>query len=147
MVEKLLGDLLNELDISYPNTLTVEELHKQGFSDYTIHEALRRELIISPYHTFYSTLGTGERIGLSSTGFELLNQIRMKKSIEQLDASIKKFNESSDKSSTVLIGLTVFIGLLTILLIPEQKIDWVVIAYILFLIVLFHKKLLRIFRR
>ncbi len=77
---------------------------------------------------------------LTIKGFELLNQIWIKK-------AIVKFNESSDKSSDILISVTFFIGLLTILLIPEQKIFWVVIAYILFIIVLYRKKLQRIFRK
>jgi len=105
---------------------------------------------------------------LNIPGFEFLNQI-------QINKAIVKFNESSDKSyeqiidltdklglsveklylsserleklNHILIALTFFIVLLTILLIPEQYKFFLVFAYIMFIIVLYRRKLLRIFRK
>lgn len=123
-MEKHLGDLLKELNKRYPENPTVSELHNEKFTDNIIHEAKRRDLIIHPYDTLsYTSLGTSERVSLSTKGFELLNQIRMNEDIEQLDKSIKKFNDSSDRASNVLVILTIllaFIGYVTAIGVESQ---------------------------
>ena len=43
-----LGKLLEELDKAYPDTLTVDRLHKKEISDDLIAEAVQRELVIYP---------------------------------------------------------------------------------------------------
>lgn len=60
---------------------------------------------------------------LTNKGLEYLNQIRIKNDIEHLDDSIRKFNESSDKSAKImelytvrLVNLTWLLVILTILL-------------------------------
>lgn len=50
---------------------------------------------------------------LNIPGFEFLNQIRIKKALEQLDNSIKKFNESSDRASKTMTLLTIVIAVMT----------------------------------
>lgn len=52
---------------------------------------------------------------LTNKGLDRLTQIRIKNTIEQLDKSIKKFNESSDKSSNKMIELTWAIYTFTII--------------------------------
>ncbi|NJD75959.1 MAG: hypothetical protein FIB08_02515 [Candidatus Methanoperedens sp.] len=106
-MHKYLGELLDELDNSYPKPLTIEELRKRKISSDAILEALDAGLINYPPH--YSGILTrrvfekdnlNEKMpcNLSSKGFELLNQVRMEKTIEQLDDSIIEFNKSSDRA-------------------------------------------------
>ena len=92
-----LGELLEKLDKVYPKSLTVQELRQEIAIDVdgTIQEAMSRQLITYPSYKPDSPLGTGDRISLGIKGFELLNQIRIKKAIEDL-------NKSSDKASKVL---------------------------------------------
>jgi len=120
-MEKHLDDLLEELGNAYPETPTYKELKEKQFPEDTLQEALKRDLIIPSYDKFpVRNFGTGDRIGLSVKGYEYLNQIRIKKTIEQLNVSIKKFNESSDKTANILVGLTALLGFLALLSIPPN---------------------------
>lgn len=113
-MERQLGNFLEELDRISPNSMKEEEIKKR-FSIGLWEEAWDRDLIVrdrernEKEHESYWKLG--------SKGFELLNQVRMKKLINHLNISIIKFNKSSDRSSTIMIILTSIIALLTIVLI------------------------------
>lgn len=116
-----LGKLLEELDKEYPNAITLNEL-RQIIShdvDDTILEAMKRDLICYPTYkpnSIQGTIGLYDKYILSSGGFEILNQIKIKETIEQLDLSIKKFNESSDRTSKLLNKYTLLLIILTIFL-------------------------------
>jgi hypothetical protein len=120
-----LGELLEALEKSYPDGLTVNELHEKFSSeiDGTIHDAVRGHLILYPIYDPGGNFGAGDRIYLDVNGFGLLNQMKMKEAIDQLDVSIRRFNESSDKSSKTielynarLVNLTLLLVVLTVAL-------------------------------
>ncbi len=125
MGEKYIGDLLEELDKAFQeHKLTVGELE-----DKSIPLELIRE------------------------GFEYLNQIRIKKEVEQLNDSIKNFNVSSDRAARRLVWLTYVLIASTVLLICLTLIEmffreealWVkfiftVLTLGLFFIVYFYKE-------
>ena len=94
MVYKL-EDLLEELEKATDNILTVGELQEIGIPHNLIEEADNKRLIKNPDLNpgdIRHPLGDKFRMVLDIRGFELLNQIRMKKAIE-------KFNASSVKST------------------------------------------------
>jgi len=112
-----LGELLQALEKSYPDGLKVSELREKFFSetDAIIHDAVRGQLI------FFNTYDQGgsflpeSLIYLNVNGFGLLNQMKMKEAVDQLDRSINKFSDLSDKSSEELIYLTKAIIVFTII--------------------------------
>ncbi|MBU3968160.1 MAG: hypothetical protein KKG76_12455 [Euryarchaeota archaeon] len=103
MGEKYIGDLLEELDKAFQeHKLTAGELEdksipleliREGFEMGLIRDA--SEPLVKP---FGETIKRTIPCILTITGFEYLNQIRIKKEVEQLNGSIAKFNESSDKA-------------------------------------------------
>lgn len=130
-----LSDLLEELDKA--GKLSVGELEKRGFDRGFIDLVGKYYDLIrlqgSPAKQITDSLNIGDYLVVSPKGFEYLNPIKIKKAIEQLDASIKnfndssnkaynqlndsikKFNESSDKSSEELIDLTKAIIVFTVI--------------------------------
>lgn len=124
-MEDYLKKLLGALDKSYPESLLtlgelrqkVSDLHQIQVSDDLIHEAISRELIFYPPYKPNSSLGADDSIGLGIKGFELLNQIRIKEALGQLDDSIKKFNKSSDKASYTITILTLAMTILTVVIV------------------------------
>ncbi len=144
-MEKYLGDLLEELDktsysrfrsvISKPKC-TVGELKEIGIPQGLIEEAYIRGLIKHPEIPLGEPrpLSEGTTLVLDIRGFEYLNQIRIKKAIEdlndsidkfseksniaysELNDSITKFNASSDKTAYILVVLTVILVILTVIL-------------------------------
>lgn len=102
-----LEHLLNELD--KVNYLTQPQLEEKGIPKDFIFKALKRGLVRFVAETEETKNVEPDEsvpISITDTGFQYLNQIRIKKAIEKLDSSINKFNESSDKSSKELIKLT-----------------------------------------
>ncbi len=105
MGEKYLGDLLVELDKVYPYSLTVNELKQKDISSNTILDAMHGELIrTSKRPDEEYDIDARMPCCLTAKGFEYLNQIRMKKTLQQLDASIKDLNDSSNKAYNQLHG-------------------------------------------
>ncbi|MDP2766048.1 MAG: hypothetical protein Q8O41_01135 [Candidatus Methanoperedens sp.] len=108
MGEKYLGDLLEELDeVSYSRTRSILKPKRTvGYLEKIIPlglilEAFSRDLIRDANEpeklkTFGRTIDKTIPCTLTITGFQYLNQIRIKKSIEELNDSINKFSERSD---------------------------------------------------
>ncbi len=113
-----LGELLEALEESYPDGLTVSELREKFSSDIddTIHDAVRGHLIFYPIYDPGGNFLAESIIYLDVNGFGLLNQMKMKEAVDQLDVSIRKFDESSDKSSKIIQRYTAMLIVLTILL-------------------------------
>lgn len=96
---------------------------------------------------------TGLTINPASPDNEAIRELR--DSSKRLEISTERLSKSSErleKLTYILISVTFFIGLLTIILIfpdlpTKQKDFLVVLAFIMLIIVLFHKKLLRIFKK
>lgn len=86
-----------------------------------INDAFNNELIVNAANPLgrekYTTVPENIQCYLTIKGVQYLNQLRIEKSIEQLDASIKQFNESSDKSSKKMIELTFAIYIFTIIVV------------------------------
>jgi hypothetical protein len=103
-----LDELLKALEKSYPDGLKVSDLREKFSSDTDeiIHDAVRGKLIFYPVYHPGGNFGSGDKIYLDVNGFGLLNQMKMKEAVDQLDVSIKGFNESSDKSYEKIIDLT-----------------------------------------
>lgn len=135
-MEKTLGDLLEEIDKS--GKLTVGELKEKGFNDVLIDMAGKYYDMIRLYgiaKPIQDTLNAGDSVTVSPKGYEYLNPIRIKETIEQLDTSIKTFNvssnnysrridasinefsDSSDKYSKELVELTRAITIFTIIVV------------------------------
>jgi hypothetical protein len=118
-MQKNFGNLLEEIDKA--GKITVGELEKKGF-DRGLMELVGKyydliRLDSSPAREITDPLNTSDYLIVSPKGFEYLNPIKIKKAIEQLDASIKKFNESSDISSKKMIELTFAIYIFTIIVV------------------------------
>lgn len=143
-MEENLGDLLEELDNAPQGSiLTVDGIIKKAphpdITQKLINEAWKRELIADKYNPLknepHTTVPPNIALVLTITGYEFLNQIRIKKSIDnlnesiknfkdssdkaysQLNNSIKKFDESSDKSSKKMILLTYAIYTFTVIVV------------------------------
>lgn len=124
-MQSKLSDLLEELDKAYPERkgkLTVNELLERDIPFELILEGLNKGLILNAdepkiNRTYDKDMNRAISCILSITGFEYLNQIRLKTAVEQLDDSIKKFNESSDKSSRKMIELTWAIYTFTVIVV------------------------------
>lgn len=117
-MERILGDLLEEMDKKYPYNITIGELLGKGFSKTLLIECIDKGFIDYPHNM--QDYGLEKAINdpsmfvvLTSTGFLALNQIRIKKATEKLDGSIKEFDASSKLNSKVIIGLTVAMLILT----------------------------------
>lgn len=113
MGERIIGDLLEEIDNapSGQKPIVGELLKNSDAPDVTqklINEAWNRELIANNDHPLnsepYTTVPSNISLILTFTGFEFLNQIRIKKAIVQL-------NNSSDESYKKMIELTGKLGL------------------------------------
>ena len=118
-MQKDLIDLLKKLESSYPKNLTLGEFRKEEEDSQTFSHAFARGLVEvsngSPFMAFNrSSYNYTLRCNLSSKGFDLLNRIRLEEAIEKLDSSIKKFNESSDKSANIIKNLTIVILIMAI---------------------------------
>ncbi len=95
-----LGDLLEEIDKA--GKITVGELQKKGFDRVKI-ELVGKDygmirLAEYPDREITNPLNANDYLTVSPKGFEYLNPIKIKKAIEQLDVSIKNFNDSSNKA-------------------------------------------------
>ncbi|MCZ7401248.1 MAG: hypothetical protein O8C61_03410 [Candidatus Methanoperedens sp.] len=137
-----IGELLKELNTKSPDYVTLGELRKSiNVLDGTIHEARRKDLIVV-YPKSKSGINNQDKITINIKGIELLNQILITKTLEELNNSvqnfktsniessknietaisnlnnsIQKFNESSDKYSIVNIFLAMVLVFFTIVLI------------------------------
>ena len=103
-MQENLGNLLEELDSAYPECkLTTNELMEKGIPSDLILDGFARDLIRDANSPLVAKIvGIDNRAIpciITIKGFEYLNQIRIKKTIEKLDTSINKFNESNDESS------------------------------------------------
>ena len=140
-MQLFIGELLKQLNGEFPEYVTVGVLRKSNNDiDSTIHEAKRRDLIVYP--NYKSVFNNQDKITISIKGFEFLNQILIKETLEELNKSvrnfemssnnssknietaisnlndsIKKFNESSDNFSKGISFLTVILIVFTIVLI------------------------------
>jgi hypothetical protein len=147
MDERFIEDLLDELDKA--GKLTMLQLEEKGIPRDLILKALNRDLIRSVgepekaqndrnFRTYIEP-EDGVPLFLTITGFELLNQIRIKNAIE-------KFNESSDKYSKKIIELTFAVYVFTIIVATTPLIEKIlqlrnsndplnwILLYLLFLI-------------
>lgn len=117
-MQSKLSDLLEELDKAYPERkgkLTVDELLNRDIPFELILEGLNKGLILNAdepkiNRTYDKDMNRAISCILSITGFEYLNQIRLKTAVE-------KFNESSDKSSRKMIELTWAIYTFTVIVV------------------------------
>ncbi len=112
-MEKQLEDLLEYIDKNYPNSVLRKELSTQEFLPQLIDETLNNGLIVLAA----SCEGTGVAyeldmgyenmpLILNSSGFLMLNQIRLKKATEKLNDSIIKFDESTTQYNNKITALT-----------------------------------------
>jgi hypothetical protein len=89
MGERVIGDLLEELDKAYPeHKLTIHELEERNIPLDVIYEASQRDLIRkadpqTKVQPFDNHINKYIDLFLTINGFEYLNQIRIKKTIEQ----------------------------------------------------------------
>lgn len=103
-MQRYLGELLEALDKYRPKSLTLDELSQKGIPLNTVLDAMDRDLIRAHSRRFEKENVHGKMpFNLTGDGFELLNQIRIKKSIEQLDETIQDFKKSSDIASETMI--------------------------------------------
>jgi len=112
MGERLFGELLEELDERYPNRpVSINKLIKSGFSHEVIKQSIEGEIITLPLNMKEYTKRAldGDKtlpVLLGPNGFMMLNQIRQKKSTDELNQSIKKFEKSSSEYSQKMSKLT-----------------------------------------
>ncbi|MCK4796371.1 MAG: hypothetical protein KAT05_03260 [Spirochaetes bacterium] len=130
-MRSFLVSLLDLLETSYPNSLTIEQLYSKDVSFETISIAFERKLITFPKESNFkpfnnTSVNLGGECNLTNKGFELLNYTKLEESLEQLDGSIIKFNKSSDNASRILIKyskimmyLTIFIGMIAVIQVVE----------------------------
>lgn len=124
MGEAQYGDVLEELDKTFPNYVTYSKLQSKGYLQRTF-ELAEWNLIELKHKSNHRTsenheeeiIRTGQEYRLNTKGFEFLNQIRIKKSLNNLDSSIKKFDKTASKQANILIILTIAIVILTIILV------------------------------
>jgi len=121
-MESMLNHLLELFDVAYPNNLSVNELEGHGFKRDFIMECMHKNLLDYPHNMQdYGIEEINKKdnlpLVLGKQGFLMLIQFRLKKATEKLDDSVKKFDESSEKSSKNMITLTVWIKGLTIALV------------------------------
>jgi len=120
-MERILGDLLEELDKAYPRAV-----RPHGFSKELIIESLNNNLItvtqnMSDLREKAIKGDSSVPVILAPQGFLMLNQIRIKKANDELNRAIKDFDIASRKASKhmiwltyALISLTIVIALLTL---------------------------------
>lgn len=100
MVERSIGDLLEEIDKA--GKITVGELEKKGFDRVLMRLAGEYNDLIRlayyPDRRMTNPLNESDHVIVSPSGYGYLNPIKIKKAIDKLDASITKFNESSDRA-------------------------------------------------
>ncbi len=144
-MQLFIGELLKRLNEKFPEYITVDELRKSISNDidFTIHEAKKRDLIVYlKYKSDKFPLNVQDKITISIEGYKLLNQLLIKKTLEDLNKainnfenssnasyqkiesgidnlnkSVKEFNESSDRYSKLIIFLTAVLIAFTILLV------------------------------
>jgi len=98
-VQRYLGELLEALDKVRPKSLTLDELHQKGIPTDTILDAMDRDLIRAHSRRYEKENVHGKMpYNLTGNGFELLNQVRMKKAIDDLDESINNFKNSNERA-------------------------------------------------
>lgn len=96
-METTLKDLLEDFDKALPLSITHNELLKTH-SQSLIENAVASDIL----HRDYTGGKDPAFYNLTGFGLSLLTQIRTKKSINELDKSIKEFNKSSGKWSCIL---------------------------------------------
>lgn len=107
MAETLLKDLLEDFDKTFPNPIgrdTLLEKHSPTLIESALGSGILNYEINNPL-----------MLHLSNHGINLLIQIRVKKSIDNLDKSIQDFNKSSTLLNNRLLKLTIAIVILTII--------------------------------
>jgi hypothetical protein len=116
MGERIFGDLLEFIDKRYPQGVTKGELINAGFSEDIIIEAYENLDFIGNPIWAEQVINTYEaELVLTSNGFLVLNQIRMKKATDELNKSITKFSESSNLSSSKMEKLTLAMLILAVI--------------------------------
>lgn len=110
MAETQLKDLLGDFDNALPNSIQRSELVKRH-SEELVEMSTRNGIIYM--------IRSGE-MSLSESGLGLLLQLRTKKAIDQLNNSIKKFDESSNKLSKRLLYLTIVYTIMTAILVIKE---------------------------
>lgn len=112
-----LRQILEELDDNFDEGLTIGELLRKSANKKAILRAIEGNLVSMPlldkrlFDNIWKKFEIGDikeeglfaqanslRLAISSNGYALLNQMRTRVSIDTLDHSIKKFNQSSDTS-------------------------------------------------
>jgi hypothetical protein len=120
-MDRLLRELLEELDGYYPNNVTIRELLEHGFTKKLILESLDKKLLDYPFEMSHRRISEAEAndslfVILGENGLLMLNQMRLKEETAKLNQSINKFDKSSKQSSWIMIGLTAILIILTLLL-------------------------------
>ena len=109
-METQLKDLLEDFDKALPKGITHQELLEKGHSVELINSALTSLLIHTLNSSYY----------LNNEGISMIIQLRTKQAIDNLDNSIKKFDESSSKLSKMLLYLTIAIAIMTAILVIKE---------------------------
>ena len=106
MAETLLKDLLEDFDKTFPNPIDRDillEKHSRTLIESALGSGILNYEINNP-----------SILHLNNHGINLLIQMRVKKSIDNLDKSIQDFNKSSTQLNHRLLKLTIAIVILTI---------------------------------
>ena len=101
MGEHVFGNVLEKLDKAFPDPIDIGILYRE-FGQDIIDRCIRSRIIDIPtaeMNKHHDIIDPSIPCVLSAYGFLLLNQIRMKKTLEMLNDSIYKFDKSSEYSS------------------------------------------------
>ena len=119
-MEQTIIKLLNLLDKEYPSNLHIKEIIKKGINFALISEADEEGLIahISSEPLVYkdSRINQYAKLWITVKGYQLLNQVRTKNKIKNLNRSIEKFDNVSNKLSKRLLLLTYILIFLSIII-------------------------------
>ncbi len=109
-MEKTLYELFEILDKNYPAPTQADKIPSE-FSN-IISYAIKNNLVDN---SDYPQLTIS-----SSAGLSILNQMKLKKSVDELNESIKNFDKSSTRLSRIMLVLTGVYTLLTFIMIVKM---------------------------